>query len=179
MLDQKLIRNELDNVARRLLQRGYSLEKDRIVELESQRKDTQVTAQKLQTDRNSQSKLIGQYKAKGQNTSSLQQQVTSLAEHLQDAETKLSKIQVELNSILLCVPNLPHETVPEGKDENANVELRRWGEPKNFGFTVRDHVDLGKQLGTMDFELATKITGSRFIVFLTMLVTGTSAVGMR
>lgn len=162
MLDPKLIRSELDTVAEKLARRGFTLDVAKINELENKRKDLQVSTQDLQRLRNSSSKTIGQAKANGEDTGSLLAAIADLGDKLRDAEAELGEIQEQLNDILMGVPNLPHDSVPLGIDENDNEEVRRWGEPKAFDFEVKDHVDLGDGVDGMDFETAAKITGSRF-----------------
>ncbi|MDH5444284.1 MAG: serine--tRNA ligase [Gammaproteobacteria bacterium] len=164
MLDPRLIRNELTSVAEKLAGRGFQLDASRLEQLEEQRKTVQASTQSLQAERNSKSKNIGKAKAQGEDIQPLLDEVADLGDKLKAAETELSALQDELNSILMGIPNLPHESVPAGKSEEDNQEVRRWGEPKQFDFEVKDHVDLGEQLGQMDFETAAKITGSRFVV---------------
>jgi seryl-tRNA synthetase len=162
MLDPKLIRSELDVVAEKLARRGFTLDVAKLTELENKRKDLQISTQDLQRLRNSSSKTIGQAKANGEDTGALLAAIADLGDKLRDAEAELNEIQAQLNDILMGVPNLPHHSVPLGIDENDNEEVRRWGEPKAFGFEVKDHVDLGGGVDGMDFETAAKITGSRF-----------------
>ncbi|MEW5755781.1 MAG: serine--tRNA ligase [Pseudomonadota bacterium] len=164
MLDPRLIRTELAAVAQRLSLRGFTLEVERIEALEAQRKEVQVQTQQLQNERNSRSKAIGQAKAKGEDTAPLLAAVADLGDKLKAAETRLTEIQAQLDEILLGVPNLPQESVPAGKGEEDNVEVARWGEPRQFDFPPKDHVDLGAALGQLDFETAGKITGARFAV---------------
>ncbi|MCF6217424.1 MAG: serine--tRNA ligase [Gammaproteobacteria bacterium] len=161
MLDPHLLRTDLDGIAQQLKVRGFQLETSRIAELESQRKAIQVATQTLQAERNSRSKQIGQSKAKGEDVQPLLDAVASLGDKLKAAEQQLSGVQDEMNEILLGLPNLPHESVPAGLNEEDNVEIARWGEPTSFDFEVKDHVDLGEKLG-LDFETAAKLTGSRF-----------------
>ncbi|MEJ2392990.1 MAG: serine--tRNA ligase [Gammaproteobacteria bacterium] len=162
MLDPKYLRQDLAQTAQLLQRRGYTLDVKRLGELEDQRKQFQVKTQELQAERNSKSKAIGQAKAKGEDIQPLLDAVAHLGDELKAAEDQLSLIQSQLDEIALSIPNIPHESVPVGKDENDNVELRRWGEPRQFDFEVKDHVDLGEQLTQLDFETASKITGSRF-----------------
>jgi seryl-tRNA synthetase len=162
MLDPKLIRSELDAVAEKLARRGFTLDVAKITELENKRKDLQVSTQDLQRLRNSSSKTIGQAKANGEDTGSLLAAIADLGDKLRDAEAELGEIQEQLNDILMGVPNLPHDSVPLGIDENDNEEVRRWGDIKSFDFEIKDHVDLGGVVDGMDFETAAKITGSRF-----------------
>ena len=164
MLDPRLIRNELATVTSALAARGFKLDEAKLQSLEEQRKTIQATTQTLQAERNSKSKNIGKAKAQGEDIQPLLDEVADLGDKLKAAETELSALQDELNNILMGIPNLPHESVPAGKSEEDNQEVRRWGEPKQFDFEVKDHVDLGEHLGQMDFETAAKITGSRFVV---------------
>ena len=162
MLDPKLIRNELEAVAEKLARRGFTLDVAKLTELENKRKELQVRTQDLQSLRNNSSKSIGKAKANGEDVGPLLAAVADLGDTLRDEETALTEAQVQLNDILMSVPNLPHDSVPTGIDENDNEEVRRWGEPKAFEFKVKDHVDLGDAVAGMDFETAAKITGSRF-----------------
>ncbi len=160
MLDPQLLRNNLAEVTEKLAQRGFVVDQTRLIELEAARKQCQVETQKLQSERNNHSKEIGKAKAAGKDTSELMNSVSQLGEQLKAAASKLEQIQNELNSIFMGMPNIAHETVPIGTSENDNIEIRRWGIPKQFEFTAKDHVDLG----ILDFETAAKITGSRFSV---------------
>lgn len=164
MLDPKCFRQDLDQTAQQLQRRGYVLDVKRIAELEEQRKQIQIKTQDLQTERNSKSKRIGQAKAKGENIQPLLDEVAHLGDALKAAEEELAAIQAKLDELLMTIPNIPHASVPAGKDENDNAEMRKWGQPKTFAFGAKDHVDLGEQLGQLDFETASKITGSRFAV---------------
>ena len=162
MLDPKQIRSELETVAEKLSRRGFTLDIAKLAELENKRKELQVHTQDLQSLRNNSSKSIGKAKANGDDVGPLLAAVADLGDKLRDAETALTEVQVQLDDILMSVPNLPHDSVPLGIDENDNEEVRRWGEPKALGFEVKDHVDLGSLVDGMDFETAAKITGSRF-----------------
>jgi seryl-tRNA synthetase len=164
MLDPRLLRTDLDGVAAQLARRGVTLDKPRLEALESERKDLQVVVQELQNRRNTSSKAIGRAKAAGQDVAPLLAEVADLGDRLKAAEARLNAIQQELTEIALGLPNLPHESVPDGPDETHNREERRWGEPTRLGFTPKDHVDLGTALGWMDFDAAAKLTGSRFVV---------------
>jgi len=164
MIDPQLIRNDLDNVARQLLKRGFTLDTEQLIALEAQRKTVQVETQELQSERNTRSKSIGKAKASGEDIAPLLAEVAELGEKLKAGEARLVEIHSELNEILQGVPNIPHADVPEGKSEDDNVEIRRWGEPAQFDFEPKDHVDLGVAQGGMDFETASKLTGSRFAV---------------
>ncbi|MET0065527.1 MAG: serine--tRNA ligase [Candidatus Thiodiazotropha sp.] len=164
MLDPRLLRNNLDEVAQQLQRRGYVLDKQRISALEEQRKGLQIEAQDLQNERNSRSKSIGKAKAAGEDIQPLLAQVAELGDRLKARQDALSQVQNEISEITLGIPNLPDASVPDGKDESDNREERRWGEPKTFDFEPRDHVDLGDMSGLLDFEAAARITGSRFAV---------------
>jgi len=163
MLDPKLIRSDLNTVAEQLKKRGYELDVSVIELLEKNRKDCQIRTEQFQSERNSKSKMIGKAKASGEDIQPLLDEVSGLGESLDLAKAELDDVQKQMDAILWAVPNLPHESVPMGKDENDNVEIRRWGEPKTYDFEVKDHVDLGLDKG-LDFETATKLTGSRFSV---------------
>lgn len=163
MIDQKLLRNHIEDVAKRLEIRGYRLDVVKISKLEDERKQIQIETQELQNLRNTRSKAIGQAKAKGEDVSALLGEVEQLGSKLSAAEAKLEKVQAELQAILLTIPNLPHESVPAGKSEDDNVEIRRVGTPKQFNFTPKDHVDLGLN-GKLDFATAAKIASARFVV---------------
>jgi seryl-tRNA synthetase len=164
MLDPKLLRTELEHTAAILKRRGFELDIKLLGSLEADRKAMQTRTQELQARRNAASKAIGQAKAKGEDAADILAEVANLGDELKAAEQALAELQEQLNALVLLVPNLPHDTVPDGRSEEENVEIRRWGEPTAFNFDVRDHVDLGETLGEMDFETATKITGSRFVV---------------
>ncbi len=164
MLDPRLFRDDLDNTAAQLARRGYVLDIDAIARLESERKVLQVQTQEMQNERNKRSKAIGQAKAKGEDIQPLLDAVADLGDKLKQAEGHLSELQDELNGILMGVPNIPDASVPDGKDEEDNVEVRRWGSPREFDFEAQDHVDVGQRLGGLDFDTATKLTGSRFAV---------------
>ena len=164
MLDPRLFRNELEDTARRLARRGYTLDTERVARLEAERKAVQVRTQELQAERNARSRLIGKAKAGGQDTAPLLAEVGRLGEDLKGAEARLEALQTEIEGFLLTVPNIPHESVPSGGGEADNEEIRRWGGPRALSFEPRDHVDLGAALGLLDFETAAKISGSRFAV---------------
>lgn len=164
MLDPKLLRSELEETARQLSRRGVMLDMQKITRLESQRKALQVLTQTLQSERNSSAKAIGRAKATGEDAAPLLAAIADLGDRLKTAETQLEQVQNEFTALLLNIPNIPHASVPDGKDENANVEIRRWGEPRRMDFIPKDHVDLGAGNGLLDFETAAKITGARFAV---------------
>lgn len=162
MLDSKLLRSNLQDVADRLASRGYALDTARIEALEEQRKAVQTRTEALQAERNARSKSIGQAKQRGEDIAPLMADVERMAGELSAGKVELDAIQSELDSILLGIPNLPHESVPVGKDEDDNVEVRRWGTPTAFDFEVKDHVALGEKFGWLDFETAAKLSGARF-----------------
>jgi seryl-tRNA synthetase len=164
MLDPKLLRSDLADVARQLARRGYTLDTDTLQALEEQRKEIQVQTQQLQAERNSRSKGIGKAKAAGADITPLLQEVEGLGTQLKAKEEELAELQERLNAILMGIPNILHASVPAGKGEEDNQELRQWGQRPAFDFEPKDHVDLGEQLGQLDFEIAAKLTGSRFSV---------------
>jgi len=164
MLDPKFLRNDLEGAAQQLARRGFTLDTGKLQVLEDQRKSIQTQTQELQAERNSRSKGIGRAKAAGEDIAPLLKEVEGLGEQLGAKERELAGLQEELNSILMGIPNIPHASVPAGKGEEDNPELRKWGSPPQFDFEPRDHVDLGELLGQLDFETAAKITGSRFSV---------------
>lgn len=164
MLDPKRLRTELDEVAQQLARRGFKLDVDAVRTLEGQRKALQTHTEELQNQRNLRSKHIGQAKARGEDIAPLMAEVSSLGEQLKTAEQDLAKIQADQEAIALGLPNILDASVPEGADENQNVEVRRWGEPKQFAFEAKQHFDLGAANDWMDFESATKLTGARFVV---------------
>lgn len=161
MIDPQLLRKDLATVAAQLARRGYHLDTDAFAKLEADRKQVQVEAEQLQSQRNALSKQIGQARSKGENADALMTQVNEMAAKLDASSVRLEEIQRQLNDWLMTIPNIPQASVPEGKDSDANVEVRRWGSPKTFAFEVRDHVDVGAPLG-LEFDVASKITGSRF-----------------
>jgi seryl-tRNA synthetase len=164
MLDPKLIRTDISAVAVQLKRRGYDLDVAAIESLEAKRKACQVQTEQLQSERNSKSKSIGKAKAAGEDIQPLLDEVAGLGESLDRAKAELGDIQAQLDAILMGIPNIPDDSVPDGKDESDNVEIRRWGEPRKFDFEVKDHVDVGAGLAALDFETASKLTGSRFVV---------------
>ena len=162
MLDIHLIRDDIDAVAAHLQKRGFTLDIDRIRSLEEERKQVQVETQALQAERNQRSKAIGRAKAAGEDIQPLKDEIAGLGAKLKTVSDRLDALQSELDTLLLSIPNLLHDSVPEGKDESDNVEIRRVGAPKVFSFSPRDHVELGESLGQLDFERAALIAGSRF-----------------
>jgi seryl-tRNA synthetase len=164
MLDPRLFRTELDFVKAQLARRNFAFDAEAYVALETQRKEIQVKTQDLQNQRNSNAKAIGQAKARGEDVQPLLAQVAELGDELKAAETELAGIQVEMDGLMSGIPNILDESVPDGSNEEANLEISRWGEPPVFDFPVKDHVELGEKLQGMDFELGAKIAGSRFVV---------------
>lgn len=161
MLDPKLLRSDLDAVIANLERRGFAFPRTEYEQLETERKQLQVRTEQLQNDRNTRSKSIGQAKAKGEDIQPLLDEVGKLGDDLKAAEDHLAELQAKLDDLLMGIPNLLHESVPVGRSEDDNVEVRKWGMPKEYSFQPKDHVDLGS--GLIDFELATKLTGSRFV----------------
>ncbi len=161
MLDIQLLRNDLDGTAARLEARGYTLDTAGFQTLEAERKQLQTRTQELQAKRNASSKQIGMAKAKGEDVSAIMAEIATLGDELKAAETALEALQAPLNTLLMLIPNLPHESVPAGKSDADNVEISRVGTPRAFDFVVKDHVDVGAALG-LDFETATKLAGARF-----------------
>ncbi len=162
MLDYKLIRSQLPEVAERLASRGFRLDVERFETLETRRKNVQTRTEQLQNERNTRSKAIGQAKARGEDIAPLLAEVDQLGSDLESAKRELEGIQAELDSLMLAIPNLPHASVPVGAGEEENVEVRRWGTPRPFDFAIQDHVALGEQHGWLDFETAAKLSGARF-----------------
>ncbi len=164
MLDPRLLRQDLAAVAAQLKRRNFTLDVDAISELEARRKTLQVETQQLQNERNTRSRAIGQAKAKGEDIAPLLAEVGRLGDELKQKEAALAELQQQLESIVMGIPNLLDDDVPDGADEEDNVEIRRVGEPPAFDFEPRDHVDLGAPNDWLDFEAAAKLTGSRFVV---------------
>ncbi len=164
MLDSKLVRTQLQEVAERLATRGFVLDVARFEALEAQRKTVQTRTEQLQAERNSRSKSIGQAKQRGEDIAPLLAEVDKMGSDLEEGKRELDAIQTELDNLLLNIPNLPHESVPVGEDEEGNVEVSRWGTPRSFDFPIQDHVALGEQHGWLDFETAAKLSGARFAV---------------
>ncbi|WP_371366494.1 serine--tRNA ligase [Pseudomonas sp. QL9] len=162
MLDSKLVRTQPQEVAERLAARGFTLDVARIEALENQRKSVQTRTETLQAERNSRSKAIGLAMKNGEDVAPLKAEVNRMAEELESGKRELDMIQSELDNLLLNIPNLPHESVPVGADEEQNVEVRRWGTPRSFDFEIKDHVALGERNGWLDFETAARLSGARF-----------------
>ena len=163
MLDPKLLRSDLPGVAAALARRGFALDVQTFAALEEQRKAVQIEADRLRAERNAIAKAVGQAKSKGQDAAALLAAGEALGGQVQGIDKQLEVIQAQAASLQLELPNIPHASVPDGKDEAANVEVRRWGVPRQFDFTPKDHVALGERIG-MDFEAAGRISGARFVV---------------
>jgi len=163
MLENKLLRGNIDFVVEQLKRRNFTFDVDKFNKLEDQRKVIQVQTQELQNLRNTKSKAIGQAKASGETIEPLLEEVSNLGKKLDDAKTSLNNLQLKIDEIVMAIPNLPHSSVPKGTSESDNLELLKWGEPKKFEFEPKDHVDLGEMHG-VDFAAAAKISGARFVV---------------
>jgi seryl-tRNA synthetase len=163
VLDPKLLRSDLTGVAAALARRGFVLDVDAFAALEEQRKAVQIEADRLRAERNANAKAVGQAKSKGQDAAAMLAAGESLGEQLEGIEKQLESIQAQVSSLQLGLPNILHASVPDGRDEAANVEVRRWGVARQFDFTPRDHVALGERIG-MDLEAAGRISGARFAV---------------
>jgi len=161
VIDPKLLRTDLPGVARNLARRGFELDVEAFQKLEDQRKHWQIESDRLRAERNAHAKAVGMAKGKGEDIAPLIAKGDALTGDMARAERELAEIQTQLEQWQLGLPNLLHESVPEGRDESANVEVRRWGEPKQFAFKPRDHVEIGERLG-LDFEVAGRISGARF-----------------
>jgi seryl-tRNA synthetase len=164
MFDVQLLRNDLAATAATLVHRNYTLDTAAFEALEARRKQIQSETQDLQAQRNAASKQIGIAKGKGEDVAPILAQVAGLGDKLKDCEAQLADVQAKIERLLLTIPNLPHSSVPLGKDELMNVEVRRWGTPKTFGFETKDHVALGEGIAGVDFETAAKLSGARFAV---------------
>lgn len=164
MLDSKLVRTNPEAIASQLAKKKYQFDTASFSQLEEQRKAIQVKTEQLQNERNSRSKSIGKAKAAGEDIAPLLKEVEEFGSQLESAKEELKGVQDQLQALLAGMPNLPDEEVPEGNDESDNLEIRTWGEPKSYDFEVKDHVALGEIKKEMDFESASKLTGSRFVV---------------
>jgi seryl-tRNA synthetase len=166
MIDPKLLRSDLNAIADKLNIKGYELNSEAFLGLDAQRKALQLAAESVQQERNafakSMGKLIGQAKASGEDVEPLKLKGEQLKNDSIAADAALAEVQQALDELLQGIPNIPHDSVPGGKDEDDNIEVRTWGTPKTFNFEVKDHVDLGDSLNSLDFDTAAKITGSRF-----------------
>ena len=164
MIDPKLLRQSTADVAKNLSRRGFDFDVDAYLALEERRKSLQVDTENLRNERNSSSKNIGKAKAQGEDIAPLLAAVKDLGDRLEQNEVALQALLSELQSIELGLPNLLDDDVPDGRDEEDNVEVRRWGEPAEFDFEARDHIEIGESLGLLEFEAASKISGSRFVI---------------
>ena len=164
MLDSKLLRTTPELVAQRLSKRGFVLDVEKLKSLEETRKAIQIKTENLQQERNSKSKDIGKAKQSGQDATPLMQAVEAIKQELTTAEVELAQVQKEWDLFVSALPNIPADEVPEGKSDEDNVEIRRWGMPRSFHFEIKDHVDLGAALNGLDFDTGSKITSSRFAV---------------
>ncbi|UHQ21268.1 serine--tRNA ligase [Lysobacter sp. 5GHs7-4] len=170
MLDPVLLRQQPAELAARLRDtRGYVLDASALESLESERKQIQIRTQELQNLRNTRSKAIGQAKAKGEDVAALLAEVAGFGDELKASELRLDEIRSQIEAVALSIPNLPHESVPAGKDEAGNVEQHRWGTPRAFDFAVKDHVELGARNGWLDGDTAAKLSGARFTVLRSQL----------
>ncbi|HEV7612826.1 MAG TPA: serine--tRNA ligase [Steroidobacteraceae bacterium] len=163
MLDPKLLRSDLAGVAAALKRRGFALDVETFAALEARRKSVQIEADRLRAERNANAKAVGYAKSKGQDAAALLGAGEALGERLLEVDRQLEAIQADVSTLQLGLPNIPHPSVPDGGDESANVEVRRWGGARQFDFIPRDHVALGERIG-MDFEAAGRISGARFVV---------------
>ena len=164
MLDQKLVRNNPQEVADKLVKKGFYLDIAKLNSLEESRKQLQIDTENLQSDRNSKSKEIGKLKAQGQDTTTVMAAVSAFGTQLDDKKSQLKLVQDDLSALLMEIPNIPHDSVPQGASEDDNQEVLVWGDKPSFNFTVKDHVDLGEALEGLDFGAAIKVTGARFMV---------------
>lgn len=164
MLDPKYLRGDIEEAAARLATRGYTLDVAAVTALEEQRKDLQSRTQELQAERNARSKSIGEAARRGEDVAPLKAEVTKINDELDACKARLDVLLADIKAIADAIPNLPSETTPVGRDENENVEVRRWGTPREFDFPVRDHIDLGEGLKGVDFANGVKLSGSRFVV---------------
>ena len=164
MLDARLLRTDPEGVARNLARRGFVLDLEQFRALEERRKAAQVAADEIRAARNAHAKTVGKAKAQGQDIAPLLAEGEALGRRLDGLEQELAAVQADSDALLLALPNLLHESVPEGRDETANVELRRWGTPRTFEYAPQDHVAIGEHLGMLDFESAARMSGARFAV---------------
>ena len=164
MLDPQLLRNDIESVAQALKIKGHDLDVPAYQTLEAERKALQIESEQLQAKRNERSKSIGKTKAEGGDVEALMQEVAAFSDQQKTAKARLDEVKQAMSEISSMLPNVPHSSVPAGKNEEDNVEIEKWGEPRQFDFAVKDHVDLGQDMGGLDFEVAAKITGSRFVV---------------
>jgi seryl-tRNA synthetase len=164
MLDPKLLRSDPAAVAANLARRGFQLDVAAFSALDERRKAAQVESDRVRAERNANAKAVGMAKGRKEDATALLARAEELTRQLDSSDAAINAVQAELDNLLLGIPNLLHESVPEGRDESANQEIRRWGEPKKFDFAPKDHVEIGEQLGGLDFESAAKISGARFSI---------------
>jgi len=164
MLDAKLLRTDLESIARNLARRGFTLDVDHFRALEERRKAAQVAADETRAARNAHAKKVGMAKGKGEDITALLAEGEALARKVEGLDQEQAAVQAEFDAVILGLPNLLHDSVPDGRDETANVEVRRWGTPREFDFTPLDHVAIGEKLALVDFESAGRISGARFVV---------------
>ena len=164
MIDPKLFRNDLDSIVENLSRRGFEFDKAHYLALEEQRKSLQIKTQELQNERKVKSKLIGQAKAKGEDAQPLLDEVANLGKSLDEAKSSFDEIQTQLDDLFAGLPNLICDEVPDGKNEDDNIEIRKWGEVPQFDFEPLDHTELGEKIGGIDFAISAKLSGSRFVV---------------
>ena len=164
MIDPKLLRTNIEAVNLALAKRGVQLDTAEWAALEARRKDIQSKTENLQAERNAGAKQVGQIKKAGGDASEIMARMSAIGDEIKAAEVDLNELQAELDAKLMSIPNLPDESVPEGKSEEDNVEILKWGTPRQFDFEVKDHTDLGEMMGGLEFETATKLTGTRFSV---------------
>jgi len=164
VIDPKLLRNEPEQVARNLARRGFVLDVEALRALEEKRKPLAVEVDRLRAERNANAKAVGMAKGRGEESGALIARAETLTAELGEAEQRLEAVQAELEQWQLGLPNMLHDSVPDGRDASANREVRRWGEPRGLGFKARDHIEIGERLGGLDFEAAARISGSRFVV---------------
>jgi len=164
MLEAKLLRSDITTVAAQLARRGFELDVAAFTAIEERRKAATLEVERLRNERNVRSKDIGKAKAQGQDVAPLLAEVENLGAQMKAAEEAFAAAQTAFDDLALRLPNLPHSSVPEGKDEHGNVELRTWGTPRSFDFAPQDHVALGEKLGGLDFATAAKLSGARFAV---------------
>jgi seryl-tRNA synthetase len=164
LLDAKQLRSDPNAVATNLARRGFTLDVAAFQALEERRKSAQIESDRVRAERNANAKAVGMAKGKGEDASALLKRAEELTSQLAASDAAINAVQAELDAWQLGLPNLLHESVPEGRDESANQEVRRWGDPRKFDFTPKDHVELGEKSGNLDFEGAAKISGARFSV---------------
>ncbi len=164
MLDPKYLRSDIEEAAARLATRGYTLDVAAVNALEEKRKDLQSRTQELQAERNARSKSIGEAARRGEDVAPLKAEVTKINDELETSKVELEALLADIKAISDAIPNLPSDTTPVGRDENDNVEVRRWGTPREFSFPVRDHIDLGEAAKGVDFKNGVKLSGARFVV---------------